>query len=293
MNSTSILPILMAVVGSSLFTGCQSSTVYFNPVPRRGLEYVSAKGGNPKVLVPGIAPLKDIVCPAGEEVLYLVGEKGIGRWRYDGSHHSNVVETTLATGAALDQKAGRIYWTDWGENPNSAEARIASATTNGDDRRILITGLRCPLEVAVNPNKGRLYWIKEPPNGGVWAGNLDGSGAKRIMEGLFLLSPVAVDTRTGRIFWAQGYFGEQPAFIWTARHDGSEVKTILLQPNVFIDGLTVDENDRRIIWIERGPNDGPARIASAKFDGSAIRTVHQFTGGAFAIAVGVGPPRKK
>ena len=266
--------------------------VYFASHYAHDIEHVSAKGGSPKVLIPGPAMVMGLACAAKEQRLYMADQTRITRWRLDGKEDGAVLESDrIITSLALDEKAGRLFWTDMGRPAEEGRGSVASCNTKGGDRRVLVSGLSFP-RVAVNPTKGLLYWTQQVDSRGVWIAKLDGTGKRRIAEVETLADSIAVDSREGMVFWASIEVAPDiPARITAASFDGTKPKTIAMVTNGMIEGLAVDEDARRIIWLERTVQP-PARIRSAKFDGSDVKTIWEFPGEHYARAVTVGPPRR-
>lgn len=266
--------------------------VYFASHYAHDIEHVSAKGGPPKVLIPGPAMVMGLAYAAKEQRLYVSDQARITRWRLDGKEDGAVLESDrIITILALDEKAGRLFWTDMGRPAVEGRGSVASCDTKGDDQRVLVSGLSFP-KVAVNPTKGLLYWTQQVDSGGVWMAKLDGTEKRRIAEVETLADALAVDSSEGIVFWASVENAPTiPARITAASFDGSNPKTLATVTEGMIEGLAVNEDARRIVWLER-TRQAPARIRSAKFDGSDVKTIWEFPGQHFARAVTVGPPRR-
>jgi hypothetical protein len=288
MKTSAVVTLLLAALVSLTFTGCQWDwgTVYFGQQPP-GIGYVQLRGGAPKVLLDHSTSMIGIVYAPKERVLYTTDEGAIYRFSLEGEQMARVFEPRGANGVAVDENGGRLYW---GED---SEKRIVSCNLQGQDSRVLVTGVNFPHAVSVNPKLGLLYWVQEAPNRGVWMSRLNGTESHLISAEEALPAALTVDAESGRIFWARQRLFDWPGRIVTANSDGSDAKIVFSDASSSIEGLAVDKINNRVVWIERRSDGQPARIRNVKFDGTEVRTTCEFTGGEFAKSVTVGPPRQQ
>jgi hypothetical protein len=132
-------------------------------------------------------------------------------------------------GLAIDTSAGKIYWANYGNNPNESGSTIGVANLDGSDARLLPiqgVGVAGPHGIAVDPTAKRIYWTNHDQSGNSWIGvaNLDGSGGGVLNTGSatligprsLALDPNANDRGSGRLYFAN-WLGNTISF---ARSDG-------------------------------------------------------------------------
>lgn len=90
----------------------------------------------------------------------------------------------LLVGLDYDATAGKIYWTH-GSHPGT----IRRANPDGSAGQLLLTGLKYPRGVALDPLAGKIYWAEAPPQGNAMGlirrSNADGTG----LETWYALAP--------------------------------------------------------------------------------------------------------
>jgi DNA-binding beta-propeller fold protein YncE len=110
----------------------------------------------------------------------------------DGSGGANVitadsVDATVVNphGVALDPVAGRIYWTNRGDEITDAGQGISWANLNGSgagDLNLDPTTVNVPIGVTIDPDARKLYWANWG-NNTISVANLDGTGERTLNTG--------------------------------------------------------------------------------------------------------------
>jgi hypothetical protein len=128
----------------------------------------------------------------------------------DGSGGGNL-NTTGATvygpmGMTIDPAAGRLYWSNYGNDPAATGHTISWANLDGSGGGDLATAAPVdgPHGMAIDPAAGRLYWPNYD-NDTIAYANLDGSGGGVLATGgATVIGPrgVAIDRVGQRIYWA-------------------------------------------------------------------------------------------
>ena len=286
MKRNTILKLLLVAFTGILLSGC-SSTVYFGHWPS-GIHRVPAKKGETaKELVANQSMVMGLVYSSRGRWLYSAQQGTINAWGTDGSYKGLLIRPGTANCVGLDEKAGRIYWGDHGRR------HIAGSNLAGGDFRVYADYVNHPNAVAVNPKLGYLYWVQSTPCRGVWMSRLDGSGKHMIAIERALPTGLAVDVKSGRVFWSHGTQLDGSARIISSNFDGGYRNVLLHDRNAHIDDLALNPANGRLVWSERRTDGQPAGIRSVKLDGSEAKTICNFTGDQFAQSVTVGPPRKR
>jgi Domain of unknown function (DUF5050) len=119
-----------------------------------------------------------------------VGSGTIRRANLDGSEL-----TTLVTGqfggsnivVTLDIAGGKMYWTNV-----RVGGDIRRANLDGSGQEILVQNLNSPVNIALDPGQGKMYWT-DRDGGDIRRANLDGSGQEILITGLNAPSIIALD----------------------------------------------------------------------------------------------------
>lgn len=159
------------------------------------------------------------------------------------------LQTLVPTGGglrsvALDQTAGKIYWTDV-ENQV-----IRRANLDGSDPQDLITsGLDFPAGIAVHHDGGKFYWGDQNTQQ-IWSANLDGSNPQ-LWLGTAFHRGLAIDDIHGKIYWSVTT-GSTTGTIVRADLDGSNLETVVSSTGAFFKPatLTLDLFHGWIFWTD-------------------------------------------
>ena len=172
----------------------------------------------------------------------------IRRANLDGSGVEDLVTTGMVVDPALpldraitlDPEGGKMYWTDsvLVEFGQSGRDKIQRANLDGSQVEDLVTtGLRSPNGIALDVNRGKMYWTDSGTDK-IQRANLDGSGVEDLVTtGLTAPNGIALDPGAGKMYWTDSRANK----IQRANLDGSQVEDV--------------------VTTERAPVGGPQGIA--------------------------------
>lgn len=215
----------------------------------------------------------------------------IRRANLDGTAVETVVTTPdptttrIAYGLAVDNSAGKLYWTE-------VHGNVRRANLDGSNvEDVIVSGLTNPAAIAIDSLHGKLYWSDLEGNlddaGRIMRSNLDGSNIETIHTGIDEASGLAVDPVAGKIYWPE----LRTKRIQRSNLDGTGIEDVavnLLSPTT----LGLDFTEGKIYWTDSfgGPAPNPLnRIERANFDGSARELIVSGIGLPWGIAVAVIP----
>ena len=243
------------------------------------------------------------VAAADAPMLYWTDADGdrIQRANLDGSGVEDVIDSGLVNprGLAVDQAAGKLYWTDYGSDKHPAvqprrlaggrpgDHRPAHSAGSGrgrgrrqalldgqrhrphpavQPRRLqvedLVTGLQTPLSLAVDAAGGKLYWSDSGADK-IQRANLDGTEVEDLITaGLELPRGLALDAAGGKLYWSDNGSDK----IQRANLDGSEVEELVTEGLHSPRGLALDTEAGKLYWTDSGTG----KIQRANLDGSEI-----------------------
>ncbi|RLE21167.1 MAG: hypothetical protein DRJ50_09610 [Actinobacteria bacterium] len=187
---------------------------------------------------------------------------------------SNIVELVSVDnslgGIALDTTAGKIYWTDVGPlagggyGPQYLDGRILRANLDGSDQEVLVTGLRDPRSIAVDPGGGKIYWTGWAP-AKLKRANLDGTEVEVLVESPNSADGLALDTGEGLIYWSEFLHR-----LWRTTLDGTDSELLIYESNHFYKSISLDLGAGKMYWVQPV---APPTIRRANLDGSDIETI--------------------
>ena len=182
-------------------------------------------------------------------------------------------------GIAIDAAAGRIYWTNFGNDQdgtgaggNGTAISYANLDGSGGGQIPVSAPIRGPHGLAFDPATNRLYWpnISTTPQSIAYS-NLDGSNPGVLnTTGATVNGPrsLSLDPASGRIYWAN----HDANVISYARLDGSGGADLNV-PGMTLDepeGLALDPGTGRMYFgnFAEPANGNPQKIAYFQIDGS-------------------------
>jgi sugar lactone lactonase YvrE len=145
--------------------------------------------------------------------------------------------------------------------------RIHSMTPDGSDRKIIVTDCRLPDGIAVDVEKGHIYWtnmgVPHLNDGSIERADLDGRNRKVIVPegGTFTPKQIHLDRKTGRLYWCD----REGMRVMRSNLDGSQIETLIEAGRGDTDrrdqtrwcvGITLDPERRQIYWTQKGPDNG-------------------------------------
>ncbi len=217
------------------------------------------------------------------------GASAIRRTNIDGS---GPLQTVAASGdgsadVALDVGNGKIYWTDSDNtqvNNGGLSGQIRRSNLDGSNVENLVSGLRNPAGIVIDPTSGRVYWTelerKSDGLGSIQSANLDGSDVQILLTGVDEANGLAIDVTHGKLYWPE----LTTHSIQSANLDGTGLQTVLsgLDNPTTID-LSVSEG--KLYWTD-SLGQQVSGIFRASFDGSDVETLVSGVGVPWGIAHG-------
>ena len=212
------------------------------------------------------------------------GSQGVFTIPTSGDYHV-VVENNALTGSAVPYQFELLLGSP--TPPPSGSPYIYYSRTSDLIRAAVVTGTVEPLllpdgfvggpVIASDSVRGKLYILDNFER--VVQVNPDGSGAQVVVADtgpgvLRFTESLAVDERSGRIYWAQATFGVV-SDIKSANGDGSDVQTVVT--GVASDhGLTVDPVGGRLYWAQTSLVNGAVvdHIRRSNLDGTGVEVVY-------------------
>jgi hypothetical protein len=180
-------------------------------------------------------------------------------------HHSiKSTETTPRTGRLffLEINAGKIH----------------SINPDGSDKKTIVTGARNPDGIAVDAERGHIYWtnmgVPSLNDGSIERADLDGGNRRTIVPEGATHTPKQLhfDKRDAKLYWGD----REGMRVMRASLDGSNVETLVETGSGDEDrkdatnwcvGIAVDHAWNDIYWTQKGPdNGGVGKLYRAKID---------------------------
>lgn len=286
------LPILASfLIGWGFITTVSGQVFYTDIVSQDGLHaeirQVNPDGTGMRTILSGIHHPRSLALDLTGGKLYWndLGQAAIRRVNLDGS---GTVESVVSIGSsgsglALDVAHGKIYW-----STGKPDHRIRRANLDGTGQEDLITSAKAPMAVAVDPQRGKLYWTDLEGNldgtGSIHCANLDGSQSEVLLTGIDEANGLACDPAGGRILWTEASDGK----IQSANLDGTNLRDLvtgLFNPTT----LAIDVDIGKIYWSDSAWGGQTNKVQRANLDGTMIETVISGVGFPWGIAVRSGP----
>lgn len=166
-------------------------------------------------------------------------DEGVYRAARDGSDVKLLVAIKNVDGLAVDEKAGKLYFTVC-NNPDSVE----SADLDGGNRKRLADRLNWTGDLVLDAGAGKLY-VSSLGDGKIIEMGVDGSQRRDLFTGLSMPDEMVLALSERKIHWAStGGDG-----LCRASLNGSRSETVFI-PKATIFGLAIDESQRHIYWID-------------------------------------------
>src|SRR4051794_23137187 len=180
----------------------------------------------------------------------------------------NATETLKATSTISGKAAtGRLFYLE------ASGGRIHSASADGSDRKVIVSGARVPDGVVVDVEAGHIYWtnmgVPSKNDGSIERVDLDGRNRVTIIgEGkTFTPKQLHIDKKAGKLYWCD----REGMRVMRANLDGSKIETLVdtsegdarpgRDARKWCVGITVDPERGQIYWTQKGPdNAGQGRI---------------------------------
>ncbi len=204
---------------------------------------------------------------------------------FAGGETASVTKTDLIEVAQADARPGSLYWIDAG-------GVIWRGARDGSSKDVVVTSAAGAHTLEIE--SGTMYWTVDAPNGQIMSANLDGTGRRALVTGIYRPRGLAIDRRHSKIYWTTfpsilGTPGEaQAARAMRANLDGTSVEAIydfwLLSPEETqcADVLVADSMVNRLVWAfqSNGVNipdssleQRDSRLQAVNMDGKSLRTL--------------------
>jgi hypothetical protein len=164
----------------------------------------------------------------------------------------------ITAGSRGKSAAGRLFVLEL------SGGRIHSMNPDGSDRKVIVTDCRLPDGIAVDAEKGHIYWtnmgVPHLNDGSIDRSDLDGRNRKVIVPegGTFTPKQIHLDRKNGKLYWCdrEGM---------RSNLDGSQIETLIeagrgdtdrLDQSRWCVGITLDPERLQIYWTQKGPDNG-------------------------------------
>jgi sugar lactone lactonase YvrE len=199
---------------------------------------------------------------AGDSCAELLGlmywtkyDEGVYRACRDGSEVKLLVPMKGADGLAIDEQAGKLYFTVSAAPTANADSAYR-AKLDGSGVEELIKGLNYTGDLQIDAKAGKLY-VSCMGDGKIIEAKLDGSGQKDLIVGLGNPDEMTIDLVHRKLYWVRG------GMIQRGDLDGANVEDFVPIQAMSM-GLAVDPDDKRLYYVVTGAGS----IRRIKLDGT-------------------------
>ncbi|MGY2491485.1 3-hydroxyacyl-CoA dehydrogenase [Cupriavidus sp. CP313] len=148
-----------------------------------------------------------------------------------------------------------------------SDGRIFSMNPDGSDLNTLVTGCRHPDGIALDLEKGHIYWtdmgVPDRNDGMIERANLDGSNRTTIIPEGATYTPkqIHLDRKNRKLYWSD----REGMRVMRSNLDGSHIETLVeagrgdgdrSDASNWCVGITVDVERGHIYWTQKGPDNG-------------------------------------
>jgi DNA-binding beta-propeller fold protein YncE len=141
--------------------------------------------------------------------------------------------------------------------------RIHSMSTDGSDRKVIVTNCHLPDGIAVDVEAGHIYWtnmgVPNLNDGTIERADLDGSNRNVIVPQGFTFTPkqIHLEKNSGKLYWCD----REGMRVMRANLDGTNLETLVETGEGDDDrrdvtrwcvGITVDPKRGQIYWTQKG-----------------------------------------
>jgi hypothetical protein len=157
--------------------------------------------------------------------------------------------------------------------------RIHSMSSDGSDRKVIVTDAHLPDGIAVDADAGHIYWTNMGSSPGINDGSIeraDLDGRHRAMivppGATFTPKQIQLDKKNGKLYWCD----REGMRVMRANLDGKQIETLVQTGHGDVDrrdqtrwcvGIAIDPKRGQIYWTQKGPDNGErGRIFRAGID---------------------------
>ena len=185
----------------------------------------------------------------------------------DGTDLNSLVTTgpVSPSGIAVDQAAGKMYWTNW-----SGLTNIWRANLDGTAVEELVTGEAGANVITLDVEAGKMYWTNWLSDS-INRANLDGSDTELLVEtvatdctgpGCIAPEGIDLDLSAGKMYWGNRFSNG----LMRANLDGTDVEVIVATP-VEMRGVALDVKNGKVLWTDTG------KVQRSNLDGTDVEVV--------------------
>jgi hypothetical protein len=184
-----------------------------------------------------------------------------------------ITEIAKPKSTSANRAVGRLFFLE------ASGGRIHSASVDGSDRKVIVTGCRIPDGIVADVEAGHIYWtnmgVPNRNDGSIERADLDGQNRVTIIrEGkTFTPKQLHLEKKGGKLYWCD----REGMRVMRANLDGSNIETLVDtgkgDPPPGIDltkwcvGIAIDSDRGKLYWTQKGPDDaGKGRIFRANVD---------------------------
>jgi sugar lactone lactonase YvrE len=193
--------------------------------------------------------------------IYWSDSNGIQRANLDGTDITVVIPGVQSQGIALDVNAGKIYWA------NQSPAKIQRADMDGTNVEDLVSlaTIGEPFSIALDTKSEKMYWTIEG-SVSIQRANLNGDDLETLLEGWNFFEGIALDAPEGKMYWTDEFNKR----IWHADLNGTNVDFLntIGRP----EGIALDENADKMYWTDDELEEN-GKILRSNLDGSMVEEI--------------------
>jgi hypothetical protein len=162
----------------------------------------------------------------------------------------------------MNQSVGRLFVLDL------SGGRVFSMNPDGSDLKTLVTGCRHPDGIALDLEKGHVYWTDMGAfgrnDGMIERADLDGRNRTTIIPEGATHTPkqIHLDSKNGKLYWSD----REGMRVMRSNLDGSQIETLVdssqgdTRPGAdarkWCVGIAVDVDRGHLYWTQKGPDNG-------------------------------------
>jgi hypothetical protein len=182
------------------------------------------------------------------------------------------VQTRSRAASGAKARAGRLFVLELNAG------RIHSMSTDGTDKKTIVTNCRLPDGIVVDVEAGHIYWtnmgVPSRNDGSIERADIDGQNRKVIVPegGTFTPKQIHLDKKSNKLYWCD----REGMRVMRANLDGSQIETLVeagrgdgdrRDQTRWCVGITVDPLRQQIYWTQKGPdNAGLGRLFRANIE---------------------------
>ncbi|XP_063240571.1 low-density lipoprotein receptor-related protein 2 [Bacillus rossius redtenbacheri] len=162
----------------------------------------------------------------------------------------NVKGNSKATSIAVDWVGQNLYWTETDRSGSKPRGRVMVSLSDGRYRRSLVSiGLELPTSVAVDPQRGRMFWADAGAAPKVETSWMDGSKRRPIVtEGVRHPTGLAVDFAMDHtLYWVDTKLNK----LVMMKEDGTRSQVVLSGVDKLHHPISLDVFENNVFWLTR------------------------------------------